>query len=108
MQNKREVLFTTLGRKDYDYWKSQIKENDKKIFKRINRMILEILQDPMARGTGKAELLKGNLSGCRSKRITDEHRLVYLLDNHKLYILSAYGHYDNKQRPIAKGVREIT
>ena len=49
-------------------------------------------------GTGKPELLSGNRSGQWSRRITQKHRLIYLIDEEKVVVLllSTYGHYDDK------------
>ena len=57
---------------DYLYWQS----TDKAIQKRINALIKEILREPYV-GTGKPEALKHELTGWWSRRVTDEHRLVY-------------------------------
>jgi len=54
----------------------QWEKEDKKIFDKLSRLIIEITRDPF-HGTGKPEPLKGNRSGQWSRRITDEHRLVY-------------------------------
>ncbi|HIP17746.1 MAG TPA: Txe/YoeB family addiction module toxin [Sulfurovum sp.] len=67
------------------------KEN-KKIFIRIQRLIKETIRDPFS-GIGKPEPLKNNLKGYWSKRITDEHRLVYKVENDQLIIISCKFHY---------------
>ena len=59
---------------DHLYWQA----TDKNIARRINGLIKEILRDPYV-GTGKPEPLKHELSGWWSRRVTDEHRLVYRL-----------------------------
>ena len=69
-----ELVWQTNAWEDYLYWQ----EHDKKILRRINELIKESLRNPF-KGIGKPEPLKGNLAGCRSRRITDEHRLVYAL-----------------------------
>ena len=63
-----------------------------KLAKRILRMIDETRRDPFG-GIGKPEPLKGDLSGCWSKRIDDEHRLVYRATEDALIILQCRFHY---------------
>ena len=65
---------------------------DRKIARRIVRMIAEIQRDPFT-GIGKPEPLRGELSGYWSRRIDDEHRLVYRADDHEVRILKARYHY---------------
>ena len=60
--------------------------------KRINRLIDDALRDPFA-GIGKPEQLRHALAGAWSRRITEEHRLVYLVDGDDLVILQARYHY---------------
>lgn len=74
---------------DYLYWQTQ----DKKILKRINMLIKDIARNPFD-GIGKPEPLKENLSGFWSRRIDEEHRLVYIVDNDKILIFSCRGHYE--------------
>jgi toxin YoeB len=59
---------------------------------RINRLIDHALRDPTD-GIGKPEPLKHMLAGALSRRITEEHRLVYLVDDDDLVILQARFHY---------------
>lgn len=74
---------------DYNHWSA----TDKKIFKRVQRLIKETLRDPFD-GIGKPEPLKNNLHGYWSKRITDEHRFVYKIEENQLIIISCRFHYD--------------
>ncbi|TDD09515.1 Txe/YoeB family addiction module toxin [Nonomuraea deserti] len=60
--------------------------------KRINRLIEDTLRDPYE-GIGKPEPLKYALAGAWSRRITDEHRLVYLAESDEIVILQARYHY---------------
>ena len=60
---------------DYLYWQN----NDRKIVERINKLIQEVKREPFS-GLGKPEPLKHALSGFWSRRITDEHRLVYRVE----------------------------
>ena len=75
---------------DYLYWQTQ----DKKILKRINQLIKDINREPF-KGIGKPEPLKGNLSGFWSRRIDDEHRLIYSVEDNSVFIFSCRNHYDN-------------
>lgn len=75
------------GWDDYTSW-----ANERAIPKRINRMSEEAARDP-ATGIGKPERLSHNLSGYWSRRITDEHRLVYQLRDEELIVVQARYHY---------------
>lgn len=83
-----EIHFTEDGWTDYSFWY----KNDKRILKRINRLIENIKTTPFE-GLGKPEPLKHQLSGAWSRRIDLEHRLVYLPKDQKIWILSCRGHY---------------
>lgn len=82
------LVFTPHGWEDYTFWV----ETDRAMLRRINRLIEAALRDPTS-GIGKPEPLRHLLSGTWSRRITDEHRLVYLLDGDDLVILQARYHY---------------
>jgi len=73
---------------DYLYWQ----QNDKKILKKINRLIKEIQRDPFE-GIGEPEPLKYNWSGYWSRRISIEHRLVYKVTDDALLIAQCRYHY---------------
>jgi len=73
---------------DYRQWAKE----DKKIIDKIDALITEILRDPF-HGTGKPEPLKGNLAGYWSRRITQEHRLVYKVLPDQVVIISCKYHY---------------
>ena len=75
---------------DYLWWQTQ----DRKTVKRINQLIRDTLRSPFE-GIGKPEPLKGNLSGWWSRRIDDEHRIVYYVLNDDLVIASCKNHYDD-------------
>ncbi len=74
---------------DYLYWQ---KESKKKL-KRINTLIKDISRNPFD-GLGKPEPLKGNLSGLWSRRIDEEHRLVYTVNDNSVIIIACRGHYE--------------
>ncbi len=82
------VCFTDKGWEDYLSWQ----ETDKKNLKRINSLIKEIKRTPFT-GKGKPEPLKHSLSGFWSRRITEEHRLVYQVSNNTLSIVACRYHY---------------
>ena len=82
------LVFTPHGWEDYQHWVS----TDRATLKRVNRLIDDALRDPFT-GIGKPEQLRHVLSGAWSRRITEEHRLVYLVDNDDLLILQARYHY---------------
>ncbi|WP_061295026.1 Txe/YoeB family addiction module toxin [Herbidospora cretacea] len=83
-----KLSFTPEGWEDYASWLT----TDRQILKRINKLIEDTLHDPYT-GIGKPEPLKHALQGAWSRRITDEHRLVYLPLNDELIILQARYHY---------------
>lgn len=83
-----KVMFSGRAWDQYTYWATA----DPKILKRINRLIKEIQRTPFE-GAGKPEPLKENLSGWWSRRITDEHRLVYRVKNEAVEIAQARYHY---------------
>jgi toxin YoeB len=66
---------------------------DRKLATRIARLIGDLQRDPFT-GIGKPEPLKGDLSGYWSRRIDDEHRLVYRADATEVKILKARYHYN--------------
>jgi toxin YoeB len=82
------LAFTPNGWDDYTNWL----QADKQMLKRINRLIDDALRDPTG-GIGKPEPLKHVLAGAWSRRITEEHRLVYLVDNDDVVILQARFRY---------------
>jgi len=81
------ITFTSHGWEDCTSW-----VGDRKALQRINRLIAEAAHDP-GTGTGKPERLSGDLSGCWSRRIDQEHRLVYTVDGDQLVVLQARYHY---------------
>ena len=73
---------------DYTYWQTQ----DKKTLKRINQLVKDISRNPFE-GIGKPEPLKGTLSGFWSRRIDDENRIVYAVEDENICIISCREHY---------------
>ncbi len=82
-------MFTPHGWSDYLLWQSV----DKKMVKRVNRLIEDTLHDPFA-GIGKPEPLRHVLQGCWSRRIDGEHRLVYMVEGDDIVVLQARYHYE--------------
>ena len=84
----RELLLTTQALEDLQWWI----QNDKRIALKITELFEELPTSPFS-GKGKPEALKYNLSGCWSRRITDEHRIVYEVTETYIRILSCQFHY---------------
>ena len=82
------IKFTDDAWQDYVSWQRE----DKKILKRINRLIEDIKRHPFE-GIGKPEPLKYDFTGAWSRRITDEHRLIYIVENYVIGFLSFRDHY---------------
>ncbi|RZK13594.1 MAG: Txe/YoeB family addiction module toxin [Pedobacter sp.] len=74
---------------DFEFWK---KSGNKAIKKKIEQLILTIQENPFT-GIGKPEQLRYNLSGQWSRRINEEHRIIYDVINNVLNIYSLRGHY---------------
>jgi toxin YoeB len=83
-----KLVFAEAAREDYLYWQQQ----DKKMVERINKLIRETAREPFA-GIGKPEPLKHALAGFWSRRITDEHRMVYRVEGETLQIAQLRFHY---------------
>ncbi len=84
-----EIRLNDDAKKDLAYWKS--KKNDK-ILKRIRELINSISLTPFS-GIGKPEPLKHNLAGLWSRRIDNEHRIIYEIKQDAIQIHSLKGHY---------------
>jgi toxin YoeB len=84
-----ELVWQTNAWEDYCHWQKQ----DKKILERVNELIKDCLRSPY-KGIGKPEPLKGNYAGCWSRRITQEHRLIYKINERRLHVLQCRYHYD--------------
>jgi len=84
-----EVIFMPTALKDISYWKNS--GNDK-IQERIIELLRSIQEDPF-KGIGKPEPLRFDYSGCWSRRINKEHRIVYSVDKNRITIISARFHY---------------
>ena len=82
------LIWDVTAWEDYLWWQV----NDRKILKRINALIKDIQRNGNE-GIGKPEALKHNLSGYWSRRITDEHRLVYAIKDDAILIAQSRYHY---------------
>lgn len=83
-----KLIFAELAWQDYLYWQ----KTDKKLLERINALIVDISRSPFS-GIGKPEPLKNALSGYWSRRINDEHRIVYKIADGAVLIAQLRYHY---------------
>ena len=84
----RKVLFDIEAFEEYNDWANK----NIRLFNRIANLIDECRRTPFS-GTGKPEPLKHEFKGCWSRRINDEHRLIYDVTDEAIYIISCKGHY---------------
>ena len=85
---KREAVFQPEFREDLRYWIG----TDRKVALRVLDLVEAIMRDPFD-GIGKPEPLKYLMSGAWSRRLTEEHRIVYLVRNQRIDFLQARYHY---------------
>lgn len=83
-----KLVFADQAWEDYLYWQQQ----DKRLLKRINELIEHTRRDPFT-GIGKPEPLKHALAGYWSRRITEEHRMVYTPEKDALWLAQLRYHY---------------
>jgi len=83
-----KLAFTERAWDEYCYWQA----HDRTVLKRVNRLIEDVLRNPTA-GIGKPEPLRHMASDVWSRRITEEHRLVYLVADDEITIVKARFHY---------------
>lgn len=83
-----KLVFAEAAWEDYLYWQ----QKDQRMLERINKLIKEVQREPFT-GIGKPEPLQHALAGFWSRRITDEHRLVYRADGDSLLIAQLRYHY---------------
>lgn len=84
-----KVVYTDRFYEHFSFWK----KSNAKIVEKITRLIYAIQEDPFS-GIGKPEPLCYSLSGCWSRRIDKEHRLVYKVDQEIVTLLTCRFHYD--------------
>ena len=82
-------VFVAESWEDYVYWQ----ETDKKMVRRINELLKDISRDPFS-GMGKPEPLKYKYKGFWSRRINEEHRLIYQVRENEVLIAKCRYHYD--------------
>jgi toxin YoeB len=85
---KRKVVFEGGAFEDFNQWAKV----DKKIHNKIVELVKDIDRSPFT-GLGKPEPLKHDLSGFWSRRITNEHRLVYTVNDREILVASCKYHY---------------
>ena len=83
-----KLIFSEQAWEDYLYWQ----KTDKKLLERINTVVKDITRSPFE-GIGKPEPLKNALSGYWSRRINDEHRIVYKISDGSVFIAQLRFHY---------------
>ena len=83
-----KLVFAELAWEDYLHWQQQ----DRKMVDRINKLIRETQREPFS-GIGKPEPLKHALAGFWSRRISDEHRMIYRIEGEELQIAQLRYHY---------------
>ena len=83
-----KIQFTRESWKDFEWFL----DNDKRLVKRIRTLLKDILRN-QEEGIGKPERLKFQLSGCWSRRIDNDHRLVYKIEESSIIIVSCRYHY---------------
>jgi toxin YoeB len=83
-----KIVFSSPAWEDYLHWQ----QTDRKLLKRINELIKEVVRTPFE-GTGKPEPLRHALGGYWSRRINDEHRLIYKVEGDSILIAQARYHY---------------
>lgn len=83
-----KLIFSKSAWDDYLYWQ----RNNPQVLKRINSLIKDIQRQPFE-GVGKPEPLKHKFSGYWSRRITDEHRIIYKVEDDSLMIAQLRYHY---------------
>jgi len=84
----RLLAWHTSAWEDYLYWQV----NDKETVKKINGLLKDILRNPFS-GLGKPEPLTGNYKGFWSRRINQEHRLIYKVEDKMIIVASCRFHY---------------
>jgi toxin YoeB len=84
-----EIVFLPQADNDLNFW---IKTGNKAILKKIAKLTEAIIENPYE-GIGKPEALKYNLTGKWSRRISDEHRYVYQVEDNIINVYSLKGHY---------------
>jgi toxin YoeB len=82
------LVFVPTGWEDYLYWQ----RTDKATLNRVNRLLADLVRHPLI-GIGSPEPLRNVLTGLWSRRVDEEHRLVYQVDGNDIIIIQARSHY---------------
>jgi toxin YoeB len=85
----RRIDFSSQAFAEFSEWHRE----DKKVAQKIRELLTECARTPFE-GKGKPEPLKGNYAGYWSRRITQEHRLIYRVNDERVEVASCYGHYE--------------
>ena len=88
MTDGPDIVFSRRAWEDYQYWV----QSDRRVARRIARLIEECVRNPFG-GIGNPEPLKHEFAGCWSRRISQEHRLVYKVERGRCLILQCRYHY---------------
>jgi toxin YoeB len=83
-----KLSFSQLAWEDYLYWQT----TDRKTLEKINQLLKETSRNPFA-GEGKPEPMKHQFTGCWSRRISHDHRLVYRVEDGMIYVMQCRFHY---------------
>ena len=84
----KKLLFTPVAFDQYNQWQQE----NKQVFNKLKKLLIETAKTPFE-GTGKPEPLKHDYAGCWSRRITDEHRLIYKVETEWIEIIACRYHY---------------
>ena len=84
-----KLTFSSKAWENYLYWQ----KTDNSMITRINRLIKDIQREPYT-GIGKPEPLKHSLAGYWSRRINDEHRIVYKVEGYQIFFAQLWYHYE--------------
>lgn len=85
----KKVLFHEKAHRELFEWAKE----DREVFQKIDRLLQEISREPF-KGIGKPEPLRYQWKGFWSRRLTDEHRIIYKIENDMIVVASLKGHYD--------------
>ncbi len=84
----KKLLFTPEAFDQYNQWQQE----NKQVFNKLKKLLIETTKTPYE-GTGKPEPLKYDYTGCWSRRITEEHRLVYKVETEWFEVIACRYHY---------------
>jgi toxin YoeB len=88
----RSIAFNNRSFEEYE----KLRQKNKALHKKLVKILVEMQRENPWEGAGKPELLRGNLMGLWSRRLTDKDRIVYRFDDKVIYIFAIGGHYDDR------------